>query len=86
MYEPVSIKEVSLTRSRHMAKDEMEIITNDKWDEDIWGIEHQELDQKRPIPKLIFYFGENVWSIRHAERTTADQSRTIGLQIIPAML
>jgi pimeloyl-ACP methyl ester carboxylesterase len=44
----------------HMAKDEMETITEDKWDEDIWGIEHEDPDRKTEIPRLIFYFGENV--------------------------
>ena len=43
-----------------MAKDEMDIITEDKWDEDIWGIEHQAVDSKMKVPKLVFYFGENV--------------------------
>jgi hypothetical protein len=41
-----------------MAKDEMETITEDRWDKDIWGIENGESDLD--IPKLIFYFGENV--------------------------
>jgi hypothetical protein len=43
-----------------MAKDEMETITEDRWDEDIWGIEHEEAYVKDERPKLIFYFGENV--------------------------
>jgi hypothetical protein len=43
-----------------MAKEEMDIITEDKWDEDIWGIEHDDPGQKQQIPTLIFYFGENV--------------------------
>lgn len=45
-----------------MAKDEMDFITEDKWDEDIWGIEHEDPDpdSKTKTPKLIFYFGENV--------------------------
>lgn len=44
----------------------METITEDRWDEDIWGIEHEDLDQKRQIPKLIFYFGENDhWVANH---------------------
>ena len=38
----------------------METITEDRWDEDIWGIEHAEADVKDERPKLIFYFGENV--------------------------
>ena len=41
---------------RSMAKEEMETITEDRWDADIWGIENAE----GQIPKLIFYFGENV--------------------------
>lgn len=48
---------------RHMARDEMEQITEDKWDEDIWGAEHEDIDHKYRVPKLIFYFGENVRSI-----------------------
>lgn len=49
-----------------MAKDEMDNITEDRWDEDIWGIEHEEPDQKRQVPKLIFYFGENDhWVANH---------------------
>lgn len=47
-----------------MAKDEMDFITEDKWDEDIWGIEHEGLDAKSETPTLIFYFGQNVCPIR----------------------
>ncbi|KAH9222787.1 hypothetical protein DL95DRAFT_380526 [Leptodontidium sp. 2 PMI_412] len=43
----------------HMAKDEMDFITEDKWDENIWGIEHEDPDSKSKSPKLIFYFGQN---------------------------
>ncbi|TGO14212.1 hypothetical protein BTUL_0056g00200 [Botrytis tulipae] len=43
---------------RHLARDEMNIITDDKWDSEIWGVEHSESSQSSP-PKLIFYFGEN---------------------------
>lgn len=44
----------------------METITEDRWDEDIWGIEHDDEGQKRQIPKLIFYFGENDhWVANH---------------------
>ena len=45
-----------------MAQDEMDTITEDRWDEDIWGIEHDDPDVKVQTPKLIFYFGENVSS------------------------
>ncbi|KAF5873561.1 uncharacterized protein Bfra_005024 [Botrytis fragariae] len=43
---------------RHLARDEMNIITDDKWDSEIWGVEHSESSQSSP-PNLIFYFGEN---------------------------
>jgi hypothetical protein len=43
-----------------MARDEMKTITEDRWDEDVWGIENLDSDAKRTLPKLIFYFGENV--------------------------
>ncbi|KAK2630253.1 hypothetical protein QTJ16_001073 [Diplocarpon rosae] len=43
----------------HMAKDEMDIITEDRWDDNIWGAEHEDLDTKSETPKLIFYFGQN---------------------------
>lgn len=46
-----------LTLSRHLGKDEMETITEDKWDEDIWGIEHEDAASLDKIPKLVFYFG-----------------------------
>jgi len=36
------------------------MITEDQWDEDIWGVEHPDDDFKGEIPKLIFYFGQNV--------------------------
>ncbi|TGO63022.1 hypothetical protein BOTNAR_0106g00180 [Botryotinia narcissicola] len=42
----------------HLARDEMNIITDDKWDSEIWGVERSESSQSSP-PKLIFYFGEN---------------------------
>lgn len=32
--------------SSHLAKDEMETITEDKWDEDIWGIENEGSDDE----------------------------------------
>ncbi|KAI9050133.1 hypothetical protein LZ554_006274 [Drepanopeziza brunnea f. sp. 'monogermtubi'] len=44
----------------HMAKDEMDFIAEDRWDQDIWGIEHEDPDSKSETPpKLIFYFGQN---------------------------
>jgi hypothetical protein len=40
-----------------LGKDELETITEDKWDEDIWGLEHEDAVNTVEIPKLIFYFG-----------------------------
>jgi hypothetical protein len=42
-----------------LGKDEMESITEDKWDEDIWGVEHGDASAVDKIPKLIFYFAAN---------------------------
>ncbi|RAL60756.1 hypothetical protein DID88_009861 [Monilinia fructigena] len=45
---------------RHLARDEMNTITEDKWDSEIWGVEHSEESQfDITPPRLIFYFGEN---------------------------
>jgi hypothetical protein len=43
-----------------MARDEMRMITEDKWDEDIWGVKSYYQDSKFNVPRLIFYFGHNV--------------------------
>ncbi|CAL3964852.1 unnamed protein product [Diplocarpon coronariae] len=43
----------------HMAKDEMDFITEDRWDDDVWGVEHENLDTKSENPRLILYFGQN---------------------------
>jgi hypothetical protein len=42
-----------------MARDELQMISEDRWDEDIWGVEHPDSDLKE-IPKLVFYFGQEV--------------------------
>lgn len=54
-----------------MARDELEMISEDRWDEDIWGVEHPDLDSKKAIPKLVFYFGQKV-------RTSVESSRELG--------
>ncbi|TVY65636.1 Lipid droplet-associated hydrolase [Lachnellula suecica] len=57
---------MGIWQALHMAKEEMETITEDRWDEDIWGIEHTDIDVKAEIPKLIFYFGDNDhWVANH---------------------
>ncbi|KAE8381371.1 hypothetical protein BDV26DRAFT_289432 [Aspergillus bertholletiae] len=47
----------------HMAADEMQTITSDKWSDDVWGMS----DVKDPVTKLFFYFGRNDHWV--AERT-----------------
>ncbi|RFU33024.1 hypothetical protein B7463_g3321, partial [Scytalidium lignicola] len=43
----------------HLLRDELKMITEDKWDDDIWGIEHVDKNEKATVPKLFFYFGHN---------------------------
>jgi len=50
---------MGIWQALHMAKDEMEQITEDRWDKDIWGAENEDADHKFEVPKLIFYFGQN---------------------------
>lgn len=38
----------------------MDNITEDKWDEDVWGVEHEDAASAVEIPKLFFYFGAHV--------------------------
>lgn len=41
-----------------MARDEMRLITADRWDNEVWGTEYEsEIGEQRP--KLFFYFGED---------------------------
>lgn len=49
--------------SRHMAADEMQTITSDKWSDDVWGMSNV----KDPVTQLFFYFGRNDHWV--AERT-----------------
>ena len=48
---------ITLITPRHMARDEMEEITEDKWDEDFWGPARS--GSGIPTPRLIFYFGKD---------------------------
>ncbi|KAG9233450.1 hypothetical protein BJ875DRAFT_464131 [Amylocarpus encephaloides] len=71
---------MGIWQALHMAKDEMDTITEDKWDEDIWGIEHQNVDSKLEIPKLVFYFGENDHWVASHTRDTLIAARASGDQ------
>ena len=47
-----------------MARDEMNEITADRWDEDIWGAADSSSGVRRP--KLVFYFGrDDHWVADH---------------------
>lgn len=57
---------MGIWQALHLARDELETITEDKWDEDIWGIEHKDVASQKEIPKLIFYFAEeDHWVANH---------------------
>ena len=43
------------THYRHMACDEMQEITEDRWDEDLWGTSERSPYSEKT--KLVFYFG-----------------------------
>ena len=66
---------------RHMARDELLMITEDNWDEEIWGVESPDPDLKTEIPKLVFYFGQKVSIIDRTCQWLIDICRIIGLRI-----
>lgn len=43
-----------------MASDEMNTITIDKWDDEIWGVEKEAEETTTNLPKLFFYWAEKV--------------------------
>lgn len=46
---------------RYMARDEMNTITEDRWDEDVWGAAQTSTNGAGSGPKLYFYFGKEVY-------------------------
>ncbi|KAF6818415.1 major facilitator superfamily transporter [Colletotrichum musicola] len=42
----------------HMGKDEMRVISEEKWDRELWEVEEGDDDVKRTTPKFFFYFGK----------------------------
>ncbi|EPE27594.1 alpha/beta-Hydrolase [Glarea lozoyensis ATCC 20868] len=45
-----------------LADEEMKQISEDRWDEEVWGVENKGLETTDQAPKLIFYFGkEDRW-------------------------
>lgn len=45
-----------------MAHDEMNTITVDKWEDEVWGVERKAEETKSKSIKLFFYFAETVWT------------------------
>lgn len=52
------------TTYRHMARDEMTMINEDRWDEEIWGVEKPDHASGSEIPQLYFYFAEKVSEVK----------------------
>lgn len=51
----------SVWQALHMGKDEMKVITEEKWDKELWEIEEDDLGSgsgKRTTPRFFFYFGK----------------------------
>lgn len=42
----------------HMGKDEMRVITEEKWDQELWEVEDSDDSAKRTTPRFFFYFGK----------------------------
>ncbi|KAI9875744.1 MAG: hypothetical protein M1830_008054 [Pleopsidium flavum] len=55
---------IGVRQALHMARDEMNEITEDRWDEEIWGA--SESDSNTVRAKLVFYFGkDDHWVAEH---------------------
>lgn len=53
LHSPTGVKQALF-----MAKTEMEVVTEDKWSDDVWGVANNEGDSsERSHAPLIFYFG-----------------------------
>lgn len=52
--------EKGVRQALFLARDEMETITEDRWDEEVWGVEKEEneIGERIEPPRLVFYFGE----------------------------
>ena len=60
-----------------MARDELRLITADKWDSEIWGAAHAS-PTGIPRPKLFFYFGEKDHWIADETRDQLIAARAFG--------
>lgn len=43
----------------HLGMDEMEVITEEKWTEELWEIEDEALAHQHEVPKFFIFFGKN---------------------------
>ncbi|KAH9996732.1 hypothetical protein F4779DRAFT_631534 [Xylariaceae sp. FL0662B] len=66
----------------HMAMDEMKVIGEDRWDDELWEIAHDAEDHHKPMPKFFFFFGkDDQWVANHyrdefIEKRTKQVERT----------
>ena len=65
---------------RHLAKDEMTTITDDKWDQKVWGAATSEGTNERDTANsnLVFYWGKKVWYSTHVRPESMDSDRILG--------
>ncbi|KAI4862854.1 hypothetical protein F4820DRAFT_450589 [Hypoxylon rubiginosum] len=50
----------------HMGMDEMKVIGEDRWDDELWEIAHDAEAHHKVIPKFFFFFGkEDQWVANH---------------------
>ncbi|KAI1377041.1 hypothetical protein F4677DRAFT_65488 [Hypoxylon crocopeplum] len=69
----------------HMGMDEMEVIGEDRWDEELWEIGHDAEAHDKAVPKFFFFFGNHDhWVASHyrdefiqKRRTKVDRTRLI---------
>jgi pimeloyl-ACP methyl ester carboxylesterase len=46
----------------HMGMDEMQVIADDTWEDELWEIATEAQVHDRPLPKFFFFFGQNdIW-------------------------
>jgi hypothetical protein len=50
----------------HMGKDEMRVISEEKWDEELWEIPREAQDHRHKVPKFMLLFGKHdEWVASH---------------------
>ena len=61
---------------RHLAKDEMTTITDNKWDKEVWGAATSEGTNNRDTANsnLTFYWGKKVCEFAHSQTQSSLKS------------